>query len=195
MLINSLCAPINHAPALRPFVLSHYYVKGLPIWLLCLFMLTPHLLTTKSVAAQSVAQQSQPMTRTVTADDVNRVASELWCPLCSGIRLDSCELKACEQMREEIAIKLQAGEDIASIKDYFVAFYGEQVLGAPRRQGWGWIAWLLPPLVILSAGLLLFSRGRSWIKPTPALSKLPSKTTPPTNPYEEQLDQELARYE
>jgi cytochrome c-type biogenesis protein CcmH/NrfF len=45
---------------------------------------------------------------TVTANEVKDVADELWCPLCSGVRLDACELKACEQMREVIADKLTA---------------------------------------------------------------------------------------
>ena len=150
--------------------------------------------------ATPLVAQSQPVTQTtstkiITADDVNKIASELWCPLCSGVRLDSCELQACEQMREEIAIKLQAGEDLASIKQYFLARYGEQVLGAPQRQGWGWLAWLLPPIVIVAAGALLFVRGRDWIKP--ASTVVPAKNGAPKtdDPYEEKLNEELARYE
>lgn len=74
-------------------------------------------------------------------------------------------------MREEIAIKLEAGEDLTSIKQYFLERYGEQVLGAPQRKGWGWLAWPVPPIVVLSAGVLLFVRGRSLIQPTPAVQK------------------------
>lgn len=141
---------------------------------------------------------AQATQRTVTADDVNRVASELWCPLCSGVRLDSCDLKACEQMREEIAIKLEAGEDAESIKRYFFERYGEQVLGAPQREGWGWLAWLLPPTVVVVAGLLLFVRGRSFIQASrPDRSGLLSKSVDRAgkDQFEEKLDQELARYE
>lgn len=154
----------------------------------------------------TVTAQSQPVTRTVSADDVNVVARELWCPLCSGVRLDACELQACEQMREEIALKLGAGEDVNSIKQDFVTRYGEQVLGAPPRQGWGWLAWLLPPIVMLSAGLFLFMRGREWLKPTVVANPTPQKKTQadnqadtqkvaPVDPYEKQLDEELNRYE
>ncbi len=158
------------------------------------------------VSSAPATAQSQPMTHTVTADDVNVVARELWCPLCSGVRLDACELQACAQMREEIALKLDAGEDVSSIKQYFVARYGEQVLGAPPRQGWGWLAWLLPPIVMLSAGLFLFMRGREWLKPRAVANPTPQKQTQANNqadkqkiaavdPYEKQLDEELNRYE
>src|SRR5687767_8839880 len=56
----------------------------------------------------------------VSPDDVNKVARDLWCPLCSGVRLDACELKACTQMKDMIAIKLAEGEDSESIQAYFV---------------------------------------------------------------------------
>ena len=79
------------------------------------------------LCASAPRLSAQATGRTVTADEVNKIASELWCPLCSGVRLDACELKACEQMREEIAIKLEAGEDLATIKQYFLERYGEQV--------------------------------------------------------------------
>ena len=62
--------------------------------------------------ASGLAQQP------VTAEQVNAVARELWCPLCNSVRLDTCELKACEQMREVIAEKLAAGastEEILSL--------------------------------------------------------------------------------
>lgn len=72
------------------------------------------------------------------------MSRELWCPLCSGVRLDSCELKACEQMKDVIAIKLSEGEDTTSIKSYFVDQYGPQVLGEPPRQGFSVLAWVLP---------------------------------------------------
>ncbi|MFN8445080.1 MAG: cytochrome c-type biogenesis protein CcmH [Caldilineaceae bacterium] len=170
--------------------------------IITLLLLTVLLLVT----SVTVAAQSQPVTHTVSADDVNVVARELWCPLCSGVRLDACELQACEQMREEIGLKLGAGEDINSIKQDFVARYGEQVLGAPPRQGWGWLAWLLPPIVMLSAGAFLFMRGREWLKPTVAINPMTQKKTEadnqadkqkvaPVDPYEKQLDEELNRYE
>lgn len=90
--------------------------------------------------------------QTPTADEVNAVAAELYCPLCAGLRLDVCELKVCEDMRQEIAERLAAGQTPEEIKAYFAEQYGPKVLGAPEKKGWGWLVWLLP--VLLAAGAL-----------------------------------------
>ena len=91
--------------------------------------------------------------QTPTADEVNAVAEELYCPLCPGLRLDVCELKVCEDMRQEIAERLAAGQTPEEIKAYFAEQYGPKVLGAPEKEGWGWLVWLLP--VFLAVGAIL----------------------------------------
>jgi cytochrome c-type biogenesis protein CcmH len=131
----------------------------------------------------------------VTLDEVNQVARELWCPLCSGVRLDGCELKACDQMKEIIAIKLSEGEDTASIKSYFVDQYGPQVLGAPPLEGFNWLAWILPFAVMIGGGVFLWLRSKQWIRPSVAL---PVESTPRAvaekSEYERKLEEELKRY-
>ena len=64
--------------------------------------------------------------------DQKQLTQELWCPICNGIRLDVCEQKVCEQMREQIAIDLKAGKTTEQIKLEFIEFYGPSVLGRPR---------------------------------------------------------------
>lgn len=96
----------------------------------------------------------------VTANDVNDVAEDLWCPLCSGVRLDACELKACDQMKDVIAIKLSEGESAEEIKAYFLDQYGPQVLGEPPREGFNWLAWIMPFAVLLAGGGFLWYRAR-----------------------------------
>ena len=109
---------------------------------------------------QSQAESATIVRGDITADDVNVIARELWCPLCSGVRLDACELKACDQMKDEIAIKLAAGDGLPEIKAYFVDQYGPQVLGEPPREGFNLLAWVLPILVMIGGGVFLVTRGR-----------------------------------
>jgi len=78
-------------------------VKILPISFIRLLILSLILFTLTDAA---LAQTPTPDTSAISADRVNEVARGLWCPLCSGVRLDACELKACIQMKEMIAIKL-----------------------------------------------------------------------------------------
>ena len=134
----------------------------------------------------------------VTADEVNLVARELWCPLCSGVRLDACELKACDQMKDVIAIKLAEGEDTESIKAYFVDQYGPQVLGEPPREGFNWLAWILPVLAFAIGGVFVWRQMRRMMR-SPADQDVGAgsettaskKAAEPQDDYERKLDEEL----
>jgi cytochrome c-type biogenesis protein CcmH len=156
----------------------------------------------------------------VTPDEVNEVAREIWCPLCSGVRLDSCELRACEQMKDVIAIKLAEGEDTPAIKDYFLAQYGPQILGEPPREGFNWLAWILPFVALAGGAVFLWrqslrlvqsksaalaedSPAHSTVNPTvdPAVNselavtaKAGADTTARRDDYERRLEEELAKY-
>lgn len=151
--------------------------------------------------AQDGAAQTNPQQgNTVTADQVNLVARDLWCPLCSGVRLDACELQACTQMRQEIAIKLEAGQDAASIKQDFLDQYGPQVLGEPPRSGFNWLAWILPFVGLFGGAIFLLVRGRSLLFNSAAASpdRRPASMPPippQDDPYARQLDEELKRYD
>lgn len=146
-----------------------------------------------NIARPIDAQSAATPARQVSADEVNAVARELWCPLCSGVRLDTCELKACEQMRQEIAIKLAAGEDTATIKAYFLAQYGPQVLGEPPRAGFNWLAWLLPVIALAGGAIFLLVRGRSLFRKT-SQQPVGAPAEAQTDPYASQLEEELKHY-
>ncbi len=101
---------------------------------------------------------------TVTPEQINEVAKALWCPLCNGVRLDTCELKACEQMREVIGVKLAQGESLDQIRNYFIEQYGPQVLGEPPRQGISWLAWILPFVALAAAAVWVGWLLRRWTR-------------------------------
>lgn len=134
-------------------------------------------------------------TTAVTPDQVNAVAREIWCPLCSGVRLDACELKACEQMKEVIAIKLAEGEDVESIKAYFVEQYGPQVLGEPPRSGFNLLAWVLPIVGVIVGGFVFWRMTSRMVRtgsqpPAPPVAQAASTE----DDYERKLEEELAKY-
>ena len=152
-------------------------------------------LLTLVIAQVGLAQDgaSAPSAEAVSADDVNTVAKELWCPLCSGVRLDACELRACEQMKDVIADKLTAGESTQNIKSYFVQQYGPQVLGEPPLEGFNWLAWILPIVVLVGGGFFLWSRTRRMVrqpKPTPVAA-----AAEPGDHYNQELEKELKQYD
>lgn len=97
-------------------------------------------------------------------DEINDVARELYCPLCNGVRLDTCDLTACEQMRQVIATRLSAGVPKDQIKEEFVAQYGPVVLGEPPREGLNWLAWILPIGALVAGAVWLFYTARRWTR-------------------------------
>lgn len=143
----------------------------------------------------ALAQTPTPDTSAISADRVNEVARGLWCPLCSGVRLDACELKACDQMKEMIAIKLAEGATEEEIRVYFAEQYGPQVFGEPPREGFNWLAWILPVAGLLGGGLFLWLRTRRMIGSEPATAAAPAATPTPQDTYSQKLEQELSRYD
>ncbi len=111
-------------------------------------------------AAGVVSAQDEPPYPT--ADDVNRVAKQLYCPVCPNTPLDVCETKACQDWRAQIKDQLAAGWTDEQVIQYFVAQYGERVLAEPRRSGFTSFVWLLPVLAVVIGLVVVAQILRSW---------------------------------
>jgi cytochrome c-type biogenesis protein CcmH len=99
---------------------------------------------------------------TPTDDDVNRIAKQLYCPVCENTPLDVCPTEACRQWRELIRTMLSEGKSEAEIKQYFVTQYGARVLNEPPNR---WITYLIPGAAILLGAFLLFRGFQMWMRP------------------------------
>jgi cytochrome c-type biogenesis protein CcmH len=128
-------------------------------WLAVVFTLSFMLLT----ATPASAQTATPIP--VTADQVNAIARELYCPECENIPLDVCPSQACADMREEIRLKLSQGWSKEQIKQYFVERFGDRVLGTPPARGLNWLVYVIPPVAILVGVLILYQVLRAWKRP------------------------------
>ena len=96
-------------------------------------------------------------------DETNRIAKTLYCPVCPNTPLDVCSTQACAQWRALIKEKLQQGQTEQQIRDYFVAQYGDVVLGAPPAQGFNWLAYILPAIGIALGAAIAWFSVRQWI--------------------------------
>ena len=104
------------------------------------------------ILGRATAQQATPLPAiTVSDDQVNAVAHELYCPVCENIPLDVCPTQACAQWRELIRLKLSEGSTKEQIKQYFAAQYGDRVLAEPPRQGLNWLVAILQYYVMMLA--------------------------------------------
>jgi cytochrome c-type biogenesis protein CcmH len=102
-----------------------------------------------------------------TDDEVNKIARDLYCPVCESTPLDVCPTEACRQWRELIRMQLAEGKSEAEIKQYFVTQYGARVLSEPPNR---WASYLVPVLAFLAGAFMLFRGFRMWLKPVGAES-------------------------
>ena len=120
------------------------------------------------------------------------LAAELRCPVCQNLSVGDSPSEMANQMRELVREKLKNGESPEQIRAYFVSRYGEWILLAPKRQGFNWVAWLLPFGAILGGvGVIGFVVRRSVSR-----SRAPREgPLPPLDPrYASRLQAELKEW-
>ncbi len=125
-------------------------------------------------------------------DEVNRIAHQLYCPVCENTPLDVCPTEACRQWRDLIRQQLEQGWTEDQIKQYFAAQYGIRVLAEPPRAGINWLAYVLPPLAILAGAFLLFRAMRTWNK-SAATEVKAQEPEAPKDEYVRRLEEELKK--
>jgi cytochrome c-type biogenesis protein CcmH len=115
---------------------------------------------------------------------------EVMCPVCETT-LDQSSSPAAQQIKRVIANRIAAGDTKSQIKDRLVAEYGNAILAAPPRKGFGLVAWWLPVVGILVAAVVVGMGARRW-----ARAREPAPVGPPLDPaLERRLDDELRRFE
>ncbi len=127
-------------------------------------------------------------------DEVNRIAKTLYCPVCPNTPLDVCSTQACVQWRAMIKEKLTQGQTEQQIRDYFVAQYGQQVLGAPPAQGFNWLAYILPVVGIILGVVIAWAVLRQWLVRQDR--ERGAQAEPPAIPkeYADRIEKDLKEY-
>lgn len=137
---------------------------------------------------RSIALAQAP---TPTDDEVNRIAKQLYCPVCESTPLDVCPTEACRQWRELIRSMLADGKSESEIKQYFVEHYGARVLAEPPNR---LVTYLVPAVAILLGAFLLFRGFQLWMKPSPSSAHaVEPQETPAQDPYVARLEEELKK--
>jgi cytochrome c-type biogenesis protein CcmH len=126
---------------------------------------------------------------TPTDDEVNRIAKQLYCPVCESTPLDVCPTEACRQWRDLIRTMLAEGRSEEEIKQYFVTQYGARVLSEPpSRLG----NYLIPAVAFLLGTFILFRGFQMWMKPSIAEAEaIAPEVKAEQDPYIAKLEEEL----
>ncbi len=130
---------------------------------------------------------------TPTDDEVNRIAKQLYCPVCESTPLDVCPTEACRQWRDLIRTMLAEGKSEEEIKQYFVTQYGVRVLDEPPNR---LATYLVPGVAILLGAFLLFRGFQMWMKPPKAkagMAETDQGAKSAQDPYIARLEEELKK--
>ena len=141
----------------------------------------------------SFAQDTTPPTD----DEVNAIASQLYCPVCESTPLDVCPTEACKDWREQIRVMLSEGKSEEEILKYFEAQYGARVLAEPPKKGFYWLIYLLPPAIILLGAIILLRSMKQWTtKPvieSTSTGEVGGDSSPAKDDYVARLEEELKK--
>jgi cytochrome c-type biogenesis protein CcmH len=130
----------------------------------------------------------------VTADEVNNVARQLYCPVCPNETLDICQTQACIQWRDEIRAQLIEGQTPQQVIDSFARRYGERVLATPQDPTLRALS-IYTPFVL--AGIALVIGALTFLRWTRKPQSMPPASTaggdmPPTDEaYRSLLERDL----
>lgn len=151
------------------------------------------------------SNECTPLDHPPTDDDVNAIATRLFCPICENTPLDVCPTEACHDWRELIREMLAEGKCEAEIEQFFVDYYGARVLSAPPAKGINWLAYIVPPVFFLIGAFLFYRTFQPWkrIDQAEALDlnhDVPSKMgsaaeAKEINDYAARLEEELKKRE
>lgn len=120
---------------------------------------------------------------------------ELICPTCKTT-LDQSDAPVARQIKALVARRVAQCASKEEIKDELVDDFGPAVLAAPPREGFHWLAWLLPLAGLLSAAAVISVFVWRWSHSRPAEVAVDSNGRLPLDPeLERRLDRELARYD
>jgi cytochrome c-type biogenesis protein CcmH len=128
---------------------------------------------------------------TPTDDEVNKIAKQLYCPVCESTPLDVCPTEACRQWRELIRQQLAEGKSEDEIVQYFIDTYGARASAEPPNR---LVAYLVPAVAILLGALMLLRGFQMWMKPSMAEADVDEMETKPVqDPYIARLEEELKK--
>jgi len=116
------------------------------------------LLATATVLAQQARHDARPLVFNDAAEEArfHALTATLRCVQCQNQSLADSNAGIAEDLRREVLLLMQQGNDDAQIKAFLVQRYGEFVLYQPPLQPGTWLLWGGPLLFLLIGAIVLW---------------------------------------
>jgi len=118
------------------------------------------------------------------------LANELMSPYCPGRTLNDCPSSQAAELKSWILAQEQAGRSQAEVETDLYARYGDVILQAPRAEGFGLAAYVLPVLAVLAGAALIVAFLRRQ-GPRPPPGAVPPGLSPSPDARSGALEAEL----
>jgi cytochrome c-type biogenesis protein CcmH/NrfF len=120
--------------------------------------------------------------------------NELMSPYCPGRSINDCPSPQAQTLRMWLIVQESAGRAKADVERELVERYGESILSAPRAEGIGLTAYLLPVAgVALGAAILVWFLRRQTRRTSPQAASAAAAPLAPLDPELERLVDEQLR--
>jgi len=122
-----------------------------------------------------------------------QLSNEVMSPYCPGRALSDCPSPQAAELREWIVEQEKAGISRSEVEEELFRVYGDQLLQAPRAEGMGLMAYLIPALAFVAGGALVvffLRRQRSSVGGGETAS---ASTALPDPDLEQLMEEELRR--
>lgn len=95
------------------------------------------------------------------SDRVERIASELRCPVCQGLSVADSQAETAREMRALVVQRVAEGRTDEEIREEFRRSYGDWVFLSPATEGPAALMWLLPLGLLALGATVAVSRARA----------------------------------
>jgi cytochrome c-type biogenesis protein CcmH/NrfF len=147
------------------------------------------------VAADEGPAQPPTQGRSADAGWAYRLPGELMSPFCPGRTLADCPSPSAESLRLWLVVQEAAGRSKDDVEAELIARYGDVIRQAPKAEGMGLAAYVVPVVAFAAGGLLVAFFLRRVLGGGPASgSPAPGPPAAPLDPELERIvDRDLAR--
>lgn len=128
-------------------------------WIIIFFLAFAAVSTLASPPAHAVQPDEILSDRNLEAR-ARELSRGLRCLVCQNQSIDDSDAPLARDLRILVRERLKAGDTDVQVVDFLVARYGEFVLLKPRFAAHTLLLWLLPPMILLGGGLVLFATIR-----------------------------------
>ncbi|MDA5192715.1 cytochrome c-type biogenesis protein [Govanella unica] len=124
-----------------------------------------------ATAALAVGVDEQVLPDPAQESAARDIMKDVRCLVCQNQSIEDSDADLARDLRAIVRERVAAGDDVAGVKSYLTARYGDWVLLRPPFNGRMLALWLAPFLIMVGGGIAIYRRTRIRRAPPPPLSR------------------------